>query len=283
VRPLEGKVAVVTGGARGIGRATVAALAANGVRVAVGDLDRDLAERAASEIGPGAIGLALDVSDTPGITSFLDEVERELGPLDILVNNAGIMPTGPLTDEDDASTRRQIAINLHGVIAGTREAVRRMVPRQTGHIVNISSVAGKLAGARVATYTATKYAVVGFSEAVAFELHGTGVEISVIYPPATRTALTDGLKDTLVPLVKPEAIAKAIIDTLERPRFNRAVPRPMGLALNLNQALPYPLRAALGRALGMDTVLADLDQAKRADYEARAAREVAANRERDPV
>src|SRR5260221_2039320 len=109
-----------------------------------------------------------------------------------------------------------------------------------------------LAGSRVATYTSTKYAVVGFAEAFAFELHGTGVEISVIYPPATRTALTDGLGTTLVPLVKPEAIANGIIDTLERPRFNRSVPRAMGLALNVNQALPHPLRAALGRSLGMD-------------------------------
>ena len=102
-RSLSGKVAVVTGGARGIGQALARALAREGVVVAIGDLDAAAAEAAAAELGNGSIGLALDVTDRPGFTAFLDEVEQRLGPLDILVNNAGIMMVTPLDDEDDAS------------------------------------------------------------------------------------------------------------------------------------------------------------------------------------
>ena len=98
-RSLNGKVAAITGGARGIGLATAQALTAAGVRVAIGDLDEDLAKAAAKEIGGNAVGLHLDVTDHAGFTAFLDEVERELGPLDVLVNNAGIMLLDLLDDE----------------------------------------------------------------------------------------------------------------------------------------------------------------------------------------
>ena len=144
-RSLSGKVAVVTGGARGIGQALARALAREGVVVAIGDLDAAAAEAAAAELGNGSIGLALDVTDRPGFTAFLDEVEQRLGPLDILVNNAGIMHVTPLDEEDDASVTRQLEINLHAVIHGTQEAMRRMRPRNTGHIVNVASLAGRAA------------------------------------------------------------------------------------------------------------------------------------------
>src|SRR6185437_11067989 len=123
-RSLTGKVAVVTGGARGIGRALAAALVREGARVAIADLDGEAAEAAARELGPSAIGLVLDVTDRPAFTACLDEVERRLGPLDIVVNNAGIMPVTPLDEESDASVTRQLEINLHAVIHGTQEAMR---------------------------------------------------------------------------------------------------------------------------------------------------------------
>lgn len=160
-RQLSNKVVVITGGARGIGASIAATLAAHGARVALGDLDTELAERTAKEIGSDTVALHLDVTDHAGYTTFLDTVERELGPIDVLVNNAGIMQLALLHEESDATTARQIAINLAAVIHGTREAMNRMKPRGTGHIVNIASVAGKVGTPGAATYCATKHAVVG--------------------------------------------------------------------------------------------------------------------------
>jgi len=277
-RSLTGRVVVITGAARGIGRATAEALGRAGARVAIGDLDRELAEEAAAAVGNGAIGLALDVTDRPGFTAFLDEVERRLGPLDVLINNAGIMPTDAIEDEDDATTNKEIAINLHAVIHGTREAIRRMKPRGRGHIVNISSPAGKIAGPRVATYSATKAAVALFSEAVALELQGTGVNVSVIFPALTKTDLTIGLKEMKgVPQIKAEDVAEAIVGTLRKPRFEVPVPRTMGLLLTFNQALPPRVRFALARVTNANNVIGEADPAARAAYEARVRRTVAAD------
>src|SRR4051794_13769554 len=173
-RSLTGRVAVVTGGGRGIGRALTQALVREGMRVAIGDVDREAAERTAAELGDAVVGLHLDVTDLPGFTAFLDEVEGRVGPIDVLVNNAGIMPITALEQESHSSITRQIEINLRAVIHGTQEAMRRMRPRGTGHIVNIASLAGKSGLPHLATYSATKHGVVGLSEATRFELMGSG-------------------------------------------------------------------------------------------------------------
>ena len=278
-RSLSGKVIAITGAARGIGHATAAALVTKGARVAIGDLDGELAAQVAQRLGGGAIGLGLDVTENRGFTAFLDEVERQLGPLDVLINNAGIMPTGLIDEESEDTTEREIAINLHAVIHGTREAVRRMKPRSTGHIVNISSAAGKIAGARAATYSATKFGVAGFSEAVALELQGTGLEMSVVFPSLTRTDLVSGLKSMPgLPWIAPEDVAARIVEALERPRLEVPVPKVMGLLLTFNQVLPFRARAALARVTKADSVIAELDPTARAGYEERLARIVTRSR-----
>src|SRR5437588_2525474 len=115
-RSLAGQVVAITGGARGIGRATAAALIAQGARVAIGDIDGPLAEQTAEELGSGTVGLPLDVTDRDSFTAFLDEVESRLGPLGVVINNAGIMPIGPFLQEADATAKRLVDINLHGVV-----------------------------------------------------------------------------------------------------------------------------------------------------------------------
>ena len=173
-RSLVGKVVAITGGARGIGRATAAALIAQGARLAIGDIEAALAEQTAQELGSGTIGLPLDVTDRASFERFLNEVEERLGPLDVLVNNAGIMPVGPFLEETDAMAERIIDINLHGVIFGSKLALARFVERgRGGHLVNIASSAGKTGIPGGATYSATKHAVVGLSEAIRGEFRGT--------------------------------------------------------------------------------------------------------------
>jgi NAD(P)-dependent dehydrogenase (short-subunit alcohol dehydrogenase family) len=266
-RSLSNKVVAITGAARGIGKATATAIARKGARVAIGDLDGALAAQVAEELGGGAIGLELDVTDREAYTEFLDEVERQLGPLDVLINNAGIMPTGLIELEDDATTERHLAINLHAMMHGTREAVRRMKPRGSGHIVNISSAAGKVAGARTATYNATKFGILGFSEAVALELHGTGVEISVVLPSLCRTELVSGLKAIKgLPWIEPEDVANAIVSTLEQPRFEVPVPRQMAVTMKVSQLMPFKARAFMARLIKADSIIAEMDEAARAAY-----------------
>jgi NADP-dependent 3-hydroxy acid dehydrogenase YdfG len=271
-RPLGGKVVAITGGARGIGKATATALTRKGCRIAIGDLDLELAEQTAQGLGGGAIALRLDVTERESFSEFLDETERQLGPLDVLINNAGIMPLGRFADEDDATARRMIDINLHGVIFGTKLALARMEPRNSGHIVNIASQAGKGGFPGGATYCATKHAVVGLCEAVRAELDGTAIEISCVMPAVVNTELAAGLKEARgVKNLEPEEVADAITDALETARFDVWVPRSTQYIATVMNVVPRRGREAIARLLKADKVLAEADPSARAGYEERAA------------
>jgi len=269
-RPVAGRVVAVTGAARGIGRATAAALVAQGARVGIGDLDAALARSTADELGGGAVAFELDVTDRQSFESFLDGVERELGPLDVMVNNAGIVHLGPFADEDDASTRRMVDVNLLGVITGTRLALTRLRPG--GHLVNVASSAGKITPPGIATYTATKHAVVGLTEAVRLEHRGRGIEFSIVMPGVVNTEMIAGYaQGRFVANVEPEDVAEAIVDALRHPRVEVYVPKSLGPLLRLQRMLPRPVREALDRALKVDSITWNADPAARTAYEARAA------------
>src|SRR5437763_3171179 len=221
-RPIAGRVVAITGAARGIGRATAAALVAEGARVAIGDLDAELAARTAGELG--CASHALDVTSPESFERFLDWVEDEVGPLDVLVNNAGILHLGPFLEEGEAATRRQVEVNLLGVVHGTRLGVRRMRAHGGGHLVNVASSAGKVAPPGVATYTATKHAVVGLTESVRAEQRGSGIDFSIVLPGVVRTEMIAGYAESrLVPPVEPAEVAAAIVATLRRPRVDGVV------------------------------------------------------------
>ncbi|MFI5028231.1 MAG: SDR family oxidoreductase [Solirubrobacterales bacterium] len=270
-RTLAGKVVAITGGARGIGKATAAALIRKGCRVAIGDLNLPLAEQTAAGLGGDTVALPLDVTDRASFAAFFDEAERQLGPLDVIVNNAGIMPVTPFVEESEESIHRQIDINLHGVISGTQMAIERMGPRGRGHIVNIASQAGKGGLPGIATYVATKHAVVGLSEAVRMELRGSGIEMSCVMPTVVNTELTSGVGQRWVKPVEAEDVAEAIVDALEVGRYDVWVPKENGLIYRALTLLPRNLREAIGRLMKVDKLMTEVDHGARNAYEDRVA------------
>jgi NAD(P)-dependent dehydrogenase (short-subunit alcohol dehydrogenase family) len=271
-RSLSGKVVAITGGARGIGKATAKALVGKGARVAIGDLDAALAGEAAAELGGGSVGLALDVSDRGSFAAFLDEAERQLGPLDVVVNNAGVMPVTAFVEETDASIKRQLDINLYGVIVGTQLAIERMRPRRSGHVVNVASSAGKAGVPGIATYSATKHAVVGLTEAVRAEHPDDGIQFSYVMPITVNTQLIEGLRDQRgVKRVEPEDVAAEIVDALETGRVDVYVPKQLRASVLIGTLLPRKAREALGRFMGIDKVMTEVDPGSRRSYEERVA------------
>jgi NADP-dependent 3-hydroxy acid dehydrogenase YdfG len=275
LRNLAGQVAAITGGARGIGRATAQALIEQGVRVAIGDVDLDAARQTVAELGPTAVALRLDVTDRASFSEFADGVDAQLGPVDVLVNNAGIMPIGPFLDEDDATARRIMDINVHGVINGMKVVLPRMIARRRGHVVNIASQAGKVALPGGATYCASKAAVIHLSRAVRKELRGSGVELSIVSPVAVNTELGLGLaepRQRQFQKIEPPQVAEAIVQTLRSPVFDVHVPKALKATERLAALMPIGFQDAVARATNADAVLSQIDAGARAGYELRAAR-----------
>src|ERR1700733_627381 len=270
-RSLSGKVVAITGGARGIGKATATALVRKGCRVAIGDLDLGLAEQSAAGLGGGTVALELDVTERASFAAFLDETERQLGPLDVVVNNAGIMPVTALVDESDDSIRRQLDINIYGVIVGTQLAIERMRPRGSGHIVNIASQAGKTALPGIATYSGTKHAVVGINEAVRAGLRGSGIEVHNVMPTLVNTELTAGLGQRLIKAVDAEDVANEIVDALEVGRFDVYVPRENAIMTRFSALLPRRAGEAIARLMKADKLMLGVAHGARRAYEERAA------------
>jgi NAD(P)-dependent dehydrogenase (short-subunit alcohol dehydrogenase family) len=268
---IRDKVVVITGGARGIGFATATALHNLGANVAIGDVDEAKLKESGTALGLDVYG-KLDVTDPESFSSFLDDVERQLGPLDVLINNAGIMPAGKVIDEPDTLTRRILDINAYGVILGSKLAAQRMVPRGTGHIINIASLAGESPTPGLATYCASKYAVLGFTDSARIEYRNTGVHFSSVLPTFTNTELISGTSGAkLLRNAEPEEIANAIIGLISKPAARVAVTRIAGVVAGSMKFLPRSAGEFIARKLGMEHVFVDdVDTAARKAYEDRA-------------
>ncbi|WP_433523326.1 SDR family oxidoreductase [Nocardia pseudovaccinii] len=274
---LGGKVVAITGGARGIGRATAEAFLGAGAAVAIGDIDVELVTKTAAELGadPDAkiVGLPLNVTDKASFAAFLDSVDSALGPLDVLVNNAGIMPTGLFADEDEAMTQRIIDINLNGVIHGSRLAVRRFMDRGSGHVINIASLAGTQGFPGLATYCATKHAVVGFTSALHLEMKEHGVHVGAVLPGIVRTELSAGanMPTWITPLttVDPEDVAQAIVKSVKQDKPLVTVPRRLAAIIKSAQLLPYRAQLGVAKFTGATTAYAQPDPAVREIYHRR--------------
>jgi short-subunit dehydrogenase len=269
-RSLTGKVVLITGAARGIGRATAVALVAEGARVVIADLDAQLAAQASVEVGAErAIGV--DVTDHAAFTAAMDETERAAGPLDVLINNAGVMPIGRFAGESDDTAYRAFEINVFAVMHGTREALRRMTPRGHGHIVNIASMAGVVPIPGGAIYAASKHAVVGFCESLSWELRGSGVDLSYVLPSLVNTELAGGMRRTRAAnVIEPETVAAEVVGALKSPRLAVFAPRSMGPITKVSGLLPRRVGDRIMTASGSDHIVLDsLGTPERTAYQQR--------------
>ncbi|MBD0323217.1 MAG: SDR family NAD(P)-dependent oxidoreductase [Aldersonia sp.] len=266
----------VTGGARGIGREIARAFAAEGTKVTICDVDGEVADATAADLGPAVTARRVDVTDADAFAAFLDDAESERGPLDVLVNNAGIMPIGPFVDEPDAVTARTIDIDVRGVLTGTKLAGRRFDRRGRGHVVNIASVMGTMASPNAATYCAAKYALVGFGQALRQEWRGSGVHITTVCPGFVRTDLIAGMTAgqlmERIAMVDPDAVATAVLEAVRSGRSGEVfVPKPAALVSKSTGALPGRIRDALFRLAGGEKVTDTIDETARAEYRRRVA------------
>ncbi len=210
----EGRVALLTGGSSGIGAATVALLAARGARVAVFDLDP-------SSVPAGVLGIEGDVTDSSAADAAVEQVSRTMGALDVLVCCAGVAGESLRTvDIPDQEWRRVFAINADGVLWFNRAAARVMIPRGSGRIVNVASIAGKEGNPMAAAYSASKAAVIGLTKAIGRDLADTGVLVNCIAPAVIATPILEQISQehidymvSRIPmgrLAQPEEVAELI-------------------------------------------------------------------------
>lgn len=265
---LTGRVVAITGGAQGIGEATARAFAAAGSRVAVGDLDGELA--AASAAAYDGLGLPLDVSCLdPGapnsFASFFSTVEAELGRIDVLVNNAGIMVIGRMLETPISAQLRELDVNLRGVILGCHEAATRL--GDGGTIINIASLAGRIPTPGSAVYSATKAGVLALSEALDVEL-APRIRVGAVMPAFTSTRLIEGTTPPkLSPPIAPEQVAEAVVAMASKYKPVATVPASLAVSSVQWSLMPQRLRRWMGAKTGMNTMFTEYDHDSRGSYQ----------------
>jgi NAD(P)-dependent dehydrogenase (short-subunit alcohol dehydrogenase family) len=219
---LNGKAALVTGGASGIGRACALLLAANGARVAVADRNAGGAKDVQTEIGANAIALAVDVADSAGVQTMTDQTLAAFGRIDILVHCAGVSPRRPVVEMSDEEWRSTLAINLDGTMFVTRAVARAMIAAAAGTMIVIASDRGLLGAVNKSAYAASKGGVIAYFKSLAVELGPHGITVNAINPGTTDTPLVRAgmpaelwasrLKtDPLGKMSQPEDIAEMVL------------------------------------------------------------------------
>ncbi|BDG61022.1 SDR family NAD(P)-dependent oxidoreductase [Caldinitratiruptor microaerophilus] len=249
---IAGAVALVTGASSGIGREVALALGRRGAAVAlIGRDETRLGEVAAQCRAAGAaaaLPLRADVADWEAVNTVVGELERTLGPADILVNSAGVMYTGPVHRMAPEHFAEMVRTNYLGTVYPTRAVLPGMIARRRGSIVNLSSLAGRVAARGYGGYAPTKYAVAGFTDALRQEVAHRGIHVCGVYPgpvdtPMVRDREGKGPADPfpLVPLLRPERVAEAVVRAIERRRRHVYLPAGAGLVGLLYTLWPQPV------------------------------------------
>jgi len=277
---LTNKVAVVTGGAQGIGLATCKRLVAAGCKVSVWDINPDALKEAVTELdgaGSGTVGkqdsavrildCRVDITDRNQVSNAVSRTESELGPIDILINNAGIFLPGELMDRPVDDWVRTIDVNVNSMFYTIMAVLPGMTVRKSGHIVNISSAGGLLGVPGLAAYSASKYAVLGLTESLRHEARNarSGVRYSSIHPMFITTGLFEGAKlggfgRLIVPQVRNhDVIAKAIVEkALKKGRLMVGRPRTLRLTGLFRGILPYRVFLLVPRLFGVQNSMGRL-------------------------
>ncbi len=229
---LTGKVALVTGGNRGIGRGISEALAREGVVVALTARDAAAATAAASELGGATRGYACDVRRPEQVAALFARVEQDLGGIDVLVNNAGVGKFAPVSDMSLEDWHAVIETNVNGVFYCTREAIPRMRKRGGGYIFNVSSLAGRNAFPNAAAYCASKHAVNGFSEVLFQEVRDDGIRVTYLMPGSVATDFGRGTAAKQDWALQPADVGEMVVDLL------RTHPRVMHSRVEMRPSRP---------------------------------------------
>jgi len=262
-------VAVVTGGARGIGRQIAADLVVRGYRVVIGDLDEDATRRTATELGGAVSAVRLDITDRELVAKTIDFVESTIGPIAVWVNNAGIMPTGAFAGQDPALARAVVDVDYAALVEVTGAILPRFLSRNSGTLINLGSATGLKPLAGLAVYSGAKAAVIGFSDALRRELRGTGVTVRVVLPNLVSTAMGAGITPPrLSPAVTAEQVSRAVLRAIESGPFAVTVPRILGPVLRISRLLPTSAQDWLDDRIGTDRIGLGGDPAARAAYQA---------------
>ncbi|MCS5524735.1 SDR family oxidoreductase [Curtobacterium flaccumfaciens pv. oortii] len=248
-------IAVVTAGARGIGRQIAVDLRAAGYTVVLGDSVAAKAQATAAEIGDDVVGIALDVTNRPSITEAIAYVEGTIGSITLWVNNADVTPAGRFIEHGPVRAQDAINVNFAGTVESTAAILPEFVARRSGTIINLSSTAAAAPPAGFAVYSGTKAAVLVFSDSLRREMVGSGVTIRVVVPQLVSWPIRAGMSESKwFFAAAPAAVSAAVLRAVTSRRFALTVPRRRNFVFHLFVALPIALRSRIAASASVSSL-----------------------------
>ncbi len=255
----SGAVVWITGASSGLGRELALQAAKRGATVVLLARNEERLARVKTEIenrGGKALSFALDMSDQPAIETQATQILKEVGGVDVLINNAGFAVFEEVESASIETVKEMFDVNVIGLIALTKAVLPYMMAKNSGHIINIASQAGKLATPKSSVYAATKHAVLGFTNGLRLELSATNIHVSAVNPGPIKTPFFDRadeegsyVKNIEKWMLKPENVAALTLDLIDKPKRELNLPRWMGIGSTLYQLMPRVMERVAGKQL----------------------------------